>query len=164
MKSLIKRLSTFLVASAMAISSSIAVSAAEFNENLLFEDMQYVVMTVNEEGMSIETMDELSSTFSTTKDFVYMNQTDLLAGSKVSSSFTYPGTGSITVVFAATGEGTGCLNITSKDYNDVFYSLNGQTKSKAFYGMTGKQTVKWEVYAAGGNLSRWALIISGVYD
>lgn len=166
MKKMSKRFFTLVMALVMALSCTAFASAAEVSEEVS-DDMQYVVMTFNEEGMSVETTTELPSTLSarsTSKDFVNVVRNNVASGSRESSSFTYPGTGSLVVAFAATGDGVGCLDISSKDYNMVFYSDEGQVKSDAFYGMSGPQTVRWELYAAGGSLSRAAIIISGVYN
>lgn len=173
MKTLSTRLSALAMAFVMLLTCSSVAFAAEPDDvspdvatasdvDAVKDDIQYVVMTINEEGITVETKDELPASARTSKTFVDLTRQNVLANSKESSSFYYPGTGTIVVGFAANGDGCGSLNITSNDFNFVAYSLSGQIKTSSGR-MTGPQWVNWEVYAAGGSLSYWILQISGDY-
>lgn len=161
MKSLFTRSFILIMALIMVLAFSSVAFAAE-TDAVAADDLQYVIMTFSEEGTTVETVDELPSTFSTVKTFVNVNQ-GLSSGAKLRSTFKYDGTGVISAAFAATGAGVGSLNITSDDFNFVSYRFDGQDETKSGR-MTKPQYVTWEIYAAGGDLSKVVLYINGMYD
>lgn len=162
MKSLFTRSFILIMALIMVLAFSSVAFAAE-TDAVATDDLQYVIMTFSEEGTTVETVDELPSTFSSTKNLLNWNQKDVPANSKIGSSVTFDGTGVISIGFAATGAGVGSLNITSNDFNFVAYSMDGQVKTSSGK-MSGKQTVNWEIFAAGGSLSQVVLTINALYD